>query len=179
MYQTEKLLSIVKQVEETEEGRKIRKEKNINHRLRNVQYNLDILHQKTVHFSIGCLVMITASSFFLTEPLSIMEKVLGFLLSASVLTMFFILHQLARKRLMVHIKNLLVELCEKPFEVRVETSKPNKLKVIIEENLLIGGAHVIKEKSKHMTAYIDLSERYESIVGMIVALAKEAEVKFK
>jgi hypothetical protein len=197
MHVTSKLMEMVSQAEGTEEGRRLAKEKRIDdlidsHRFRP---SIEPFKQDRKIFSIAWLLYIAFVLFAFSRwapPLRSDDEA-GFMFAVITLGIvisgfqFLINKDISSwlKRYLRTVQTLLVEICEKPFEVRTEwamvNNKPDysKVKVIIEENLLINGSHVIKEKSRHITAYIDITQSDESILGMLVALAKEAENKFK
>lgn len=77
------------------------------------------------------------------------------------------------------LKLLFIELANNPYEFRCSYEKDNKIKIIIEENLYHDTSHVIKEKSKHITAYLDYTKSHESIVEFIQELVKKSESTFK
>jgi len=189
-------MEMVSQAEGTEEGRRLAKEKRINQLIDTHKYRPlgDPFKKDKIIFSISWLLYIAvgffASSTLAPPILSDRAIAIGmFSFTGIVIAVFQLLINKDTssflKRYLQTVQNLLVEICEQPFEVRTDwamvNNKPDytKVKVIIEENLLIHGSLVIKEKSRHITAYIDITQSEESILGMLVALAKEAEVKFK
>lgn len=91
------------------------------------------------------------------------------------------LEYFSKKEFKSNFRKLFINLAEKPYEIRVEEIKKekSKLKVIIEENILLDNRHVIKEKSKHITGYVNLNASGESVINLILTLVKESEIKFK
>ena len=87
----------------------------------------------------------------------------------------------AQKLFIKNFKSLFLNLADNPYEIRVEKVKKekNKLKVIIEENILLDNNHIIKEKSKHITGYVNLKASGDSIINLIIKLVKESEKKFQ
>lgn len=86
----------------------------------------------------------------------------------------------SKKKLSLELQNLFHLLSDKPYEVRIKWDKTSekKLKVMVEENVVVD-SHVLKEKSKHFTAYIDHKADTKSIVKFMAMLVKEAETRFK
>lgn len=77
------------------------------------------------------------------------------------------------------LKELYVELSEKPYECRMEWVKgEQKVKVVVEANLVLDEGLVIKEKSQHLTAYLDMTQPGEKMCVMIATLIKKAEAQF-
>lgn len=85
----------------------------------------------------------------------------------------------SRKDFILTFKKLFLEISDKPYEIRLNYEKHNKIKIVIEENLYSSNAHVIKEKSKHLTAYMDCSESHESMVKFLLELVEKSENTFK
>jgi hypothetical protein len=83
------------------------------------------------------------------------------------------------KKTLCGIKNLFFELSEKPYEFRIEMESVGKAKIVIEANQIQNNTLVVKDKSQHLTAYIDLKSSREDIVSSVVSLVKLAEEKFK
>lgn len=79
-----------------------------------------------------------------------------------------------------NIISLFSALSDKKFEIRGELLENySKLKLIIEENQYIEGTtSVIKNSSKSLTAYINMTEDKESIIRSVVSIVKESEKKF-
>lgn len=78
-----------------------------------------------------------------------------------------------------NFKQLFMNLSDKPYEIRIEnTDDKNKYKVIIEENVMLCDDHVIKEKSRHITGYINNKATGESIIKVILSFVEKAEKTF-
>jgi hypothetical protein len=78
------------------------------------------------------------------------------------------------------IASLFKCLADKPYEVRCDFIKfwGNKIKVVVEDNTYLDGGHVIKEKTRHFTSYIDAYSPHTTILSAIVAIVKKAEADF-
>jgi hypothetical protein len=78
------------------------------------------------------------------------------------------------------IISLFSALSDKKFEIRGELLENcSKLKLIVEENQYIDGTtSVIKNSSKSLTAYINMTESKDFIIKSIVSVVKESERKF-
>jgi len=79
-----------------------------------------------------------------------------------------------------YLKKLLYLLMDKPYEVRIERVSffNSKIKIIIEENLTTNGGSVIKEKSRHITAYTDLRLSRKDLIEFTLELVQKAESTF-
>jgi hypothetical protein len=78
------------------------------------------------------------------------------------------------------ISNIFKCLSDKPYEIRCEFVKlwGNKVKVIVEDNTYLDGGHVIKEKTRHFTSYLDSTAPNNTILAAIVSIVKKAEADF-
>jgi hypothetical protein len=89
---------------------------------------------------------------------------------------------LLRRGTMRNVKKALSLMMDKPYEVRIEPVNAynyynKKVKIIIEENQIYSGG-VIKDKSKHITAYTDLRNSDKDLINFLFELAKKAEDSF-
>jgi len=79
-----------------------------------------------------------------------------------------------------NLKELIYLLMDKPYEVRIERVDwfGFKVKIIIEENLTSNGGSVIKEKSRHITAYTNLRLSRKDLTQFTLELVQKAESTF-
>lgn len=195
MHSTAELYIIMESNRDTEENKKRKKEKTIDQLIGRIKFQGDRLQsgQQTFNISVICIGLLGAISlpFFMYNKTHTLDLSFWSMLLVSAVVSYavsIVLRDYLKRYLNYSnlLKQLLVEVCEQPYEVRVELVKDGekamrnkKAKVIIEENLLISGSHVIKEKSKHISAYLDLTQPSESLIAMMATLAKKAESQFK
>lgn len=183
MFMTESLEKIVKEQEDTEENKRKAKEKEIDRLIRKIIY---FKNRSPGEFYVAIMSILLGVGMLVPAARSWIRDDHGFATAVLALSLCFIFagYEMASKTSITNyiflIKKLFLEISSKPFEVRIEKVKgeSKKLKVVIEKNLLIENSHVIKEKSEHLTAYIDSSQSAESVISMICVLVKKAEEKF-
>lgn len=82
-----------------------------------------------------------------------------------------------------NMKDLFCLLANEKYEFRYEIVRkdndPLKLKIIVEENTITEGGHVIKEKSKNFTTYVDVrTPGPRHIVGLVKMMSEKANKMF-
>lgn len=175
MFQSKVIDDIINVKEESEEVKIQKKEKKINDLVAKLQFTphkimmlLYTIYGTVLSFVLWVLLINTTMS----ETCLLFCIIGGF-------TIGVFLYNDDKKKFSNAIKQLFLELSEKPYEFRISYEKEQKLKIVIEENLYFNQSHVIKEKSKHLTAYLDFKENKESIVSFVVELVKKSESMFR
>lgn len=131
---------------------------------------------------ISSLVFLSSIRFFsyAFAPFSSGAILIAILSFISLVTYFQIIIE-ERSERAEDIKKFFLTLADKPYEFRSswESFHKNTIKIIIEENQYLDGGHIIKDKSRHFTAYIDASQSSKSIVKALIAMVQKAESTFK
>lgn len=198
MYSSEVLSSIVKQQEELSSSVEKQKEREINKVIKKIKDYEDADRSVHLTFNVLALILLVAGFMFWAycfysvgwTNLENFRRVGGIIVPLFGLSflLFLTSHSFLKIRnlsILPYFKELFINVCSKPYEFRIEYVKNekgnidrNKAKIIIEKNVLVDNSHVIKEKSEHITAYLDLTQSKDSLIYMIHTLAKKAEEKF-
>lgn len=183
MYQSTVINSFIQSTEESETSKAKRKESKIDSILTSLKEVPKFNWSGLIFINIVLLLMTTLLFFSVKEPTDKIPANFGFfmlfslsIVSVVIATSFF---NYSQKEFLYNLKQLFLELSDKPYEIRLSYEKDKKIKIIIEENLYSSNSHIIKEKSKHLTAYLDPEQSYDSIIKFIIELVKKSESLFK